>query len=129
MKLKHVAVIDDSPEFQQLVHAMFEYMGIHNIEQWTSSEQAKPEVLAVPPQLLLLDVMMSGIDGISLWRTLRREKRTHDLPIIICTAAINSILDKETTLQEDVHTVLLIKPFTLDELRVAIEHLIPHWHA
>lgn len=127
MQLRHVAVLDDSVEFQYLVQAMFDYLGITKIELWSHSAEALPELIGVPPQLLVLDVMMSGIDGIAVWRKLRQEKRTRTMPIIICTAAINRILDQETFLQQDPYTVLLTKPFTLDELKTAMQKLIPQW--
>ncbi len=125
--LQRVAVVDDSSEFQQLIDVMLQYIGIHEIHHWASSLEALPKLLQNPPELLILDVMMSGMDGLNVWRELRAQPQTKSLPIIICTAAINSIVHQEAHLNDDPLTVVLPKPFTLDELRQAMGQVAPLW--
>ena len=127
--LHAVAVLDDSSEFQQLVQAMLNYIGIHEVTALISSEQALPTLLETPPDLLMLDVMMAGIGGLDVWSRLRAAPETQQLPIILCTAAINSLVEDELRLEQDPYTQMLPKPFTLDELKQAIAALIPHWNA
>lgn len=125
--LQRIAVVDDSSEFQQLIDVMLQYLGIQEIHHWASSLEALPKLLQNPPELLILDVMMSGMDGLNVWRELRAQPQTHSLPVIICTAAINSIVHQEADLNNDPLTVVLPKPFTLDELRQAIGRVAPLW--
>jgi len=127
--LHAVAVLDDSGEFQQLLQAMLNYIGITEVTPWFSSEEALPALLETPPDLLLLDVMMAGIGGLDVWSRLRSAPATRELPIILCTAAINSLVEDELRLDQDPYTQMLPKPFTLDELKQAIAALIPHWNA
>ncbi|MBA3469903.1 MAG: response regulator [Herpetosiphonaceae bacterium] len=127
--LPAVAVLDDSSEFQQLLQAMLNYLGITEISAWINSQEALPALLASPPDLLLLDIMMGGIGGLDVWSRLRSAPETRQLPIILCTAAINSLVEDEMRLQQDPYTQMLPKPFTLDELKQAIAALIPHWNA
>lgn len=125
--LQRIAVVDDSSEFQQLIDVMLQYLGIQEIHHWASGLEALPKLLQNPPELLVLDVMMSGMDGLNVWRELRAQPQTHSLPVIICTAAINSIVHQEADLNNDPLTVVLPKPFTLDELRQAIGRVAPLW--
>ena len=125
--LKHVGILDDSSEFQQLAYVMLDYLGVSTISQWTSSAEALPALRAAPPGLLLLDVMMAGLSGLEIWDRLRGNDSTAQLPIIICTAAINRIVDDEIRLSNDPHTRILPKPFTLEELRQTLDELIPRW--
>ena len=127
--LHSIAVLDDSSEFQQLLQAMLNYIGITDIAAWVSSEQALPALLENPPDLLLLDVMMAGIGGLDVWARLRSAPATQRLPIIFCTAAINRLVEDELRLAQDPYSQMLPKPFTLDELKHAITALIPHWNA
>lgn len=125
--LKHVGILDDSSEFQQLAYVMLDYLGVSTISQWTSSDDALPVLRVAPPDLLLLDVMMAGLSGLEIWDRLRGQGTTAQLPIIVCTAAINRIVDDEIRLANDPHTRILPKPFTLEELRQTLDELMPRW--
>lgn len=125
--LKHVGILDDSSEFQQLAHVMLDYLGISTISQWTSSAEALPALRTAPPDVLLLDVMMAGLSGLEIWDRLRGQESTAQLPIIVCTAAINRIVEDEIRLTSDPRTRILPKPFTLEELRETLDQLIPRW--
>ena len=67
-----------------------------------------------PPDIILIDVMMPGLDGFSLLRELRDDPRTRELPVIMLTARAG----QESTVQglaagaDD----YLVKPFTTAEL-------------
>lgn len=126
--LHSVAVLDDSLEFQQLVQAMLNYIGITEIAMWVNSEEALPRLIEAPPDLLVLDVMMAGIGGLDVWSRLRSLPPTRQLPIIMCTAAVNRLVDDELRLEQDPYIIMLPKPFTLDDLRQSIDTLIPHWN-
>jgi CheY-like chemotaxis protein len=52
----------------------------------TDGEQALAAALAHPPDLVLSDVMMPGVDGFGLVAALRADPRTHGVPIILLSA-------------------------------------------
>lgn len=122
-----IAVLDDSPEFQQLAEVMFNYLGAQPVLQLLNSVDALPGLYQTPPDLLVLDVMMFGMNGLEVWAELRNNPRTRTLPILMATAAVNSIVDQEAALDRDPYTVVLSKPFTLDELRSSLNMLLPNW--
>src|SRR5262245_60356306 len=108
---KQIAIVDDVEEFQILAQMMLQYMGYSDITTYSSALDARPHLLATPPDLLLLDNMMLDLDGLTLIRQLRSQQATAQLPIILCTAAINQLIDHEEQIRRDPHIQILAKPF------------------
>ena len=72
------------------------------------------------PDLILLDVMMPGIDGITVLEEIRKENER--LPILILSAK-DAVKDKVKALDKGVDDYLA-KPFDLDELLLRIDRLL-----
>ncbi|GIV97318.1 MAG: response regulator [Herpetosiphonaceae bacterium] len=125
LHLRRAAIVDDSGEFQVLAQMMLDYIGVSEIRCYSFASEALPALLESPPDLLLLDQMMAGIDGITLLKQLRGHAATARLPVIICTAAINRFLDQEEQLRTDPYTAVLAKPFSIEELQAVLTRLIP----
>lgn len=77
------------------------------------------EDTATPPDLLLLDVMMPGLGGFDVLRTLQAHPRGRELPVLMITAATDESL-RVAACREGAAD-LLIKPFRLGELLERIE--------
>ena len=58
-----------------------------------SGLEALERVAAAPPDLVLLDVMMPGMDGISVLRTLKDDPETRLIPVVLMTA-LNAVEDR-----------------------------------
>ncbi len=71
------------------------------------------------PDLLLLDVMMPGLSGLEVLRTVKEDSRLSDIPVILITAGTDESL-AETALETGAVDVL-IKPFRLTELLSRID--------
>ena len=77
-----VLVVDDDPRLRELIRVNLEYDGMTVIEAGTAEEGLRA-LEADPPDLVMLDVMMPGIDG---WEMLRRVRERHGietLPVIM----------------------------------------------
>lgn len=61
----------------------------------TYGEQALALARAVPPDLILLDVMMAGMDGYEVCRRLKADEQTRDIPVIFVTAHMNPLKEIE----------------------------------
>ncbi len=85
-------------------------------------EEAMHVLPSVRPDMILLDVSLPGLDGVSLYRMLRGRRETADTPILIVTASHEWELQR---LGLESHQ-LLRKPFELDDLLMAIESLLPN---
>jgi CheY-like chemotaxis protein len=81
---KRVLVVDDEPQNILIVREILkaDYTVIAATEGVTALSLAQSEN---PPDLILLDVMMPGIDGYEVLRRLRADARTAGLPVVMLT--------------------------------------------
>jgi diguanylate cyclase (GGDEF)-like protein len=77
-------VVDDQPINIRAIHQLFS--GDHDVFMATSGEEALAFCRATPPDLVLLDVVMKGLDGLETCRRLKADPDTATIPVIFVTA-------------------------------------------
>lgn len=77
--------------------------------------QAQEEIAVRQPDLVLLDIMMPGIDGLTLLEQLQRDQRTSAIPVVLCTASVLS--SSQSRLFADRGIGILSKPFDIEQLQ------------
>jgi two-component system sensor histidine kinase/response regulator len=80
-----VMVVDDDAATRELLRDLLESMGHQVVEAGNGAEAIRMAVEA-PPDAVLLDVMMPGMDGFEVCRKLQQEPRTATVPILLVTA-------------------------------------------
>jgi len=82
-----VMIVEDEPKLARLIA---DYLAADNLaSQWIADgTQVEPAVRAHPPQLVLLDLMLPGRDGLSICKDLRQFT---DVPIIMVTARVEEV--------------------------------------
>ena len=85
---ERVLFIEDSPTLAQLLEISLVQAG-YEVVRASSGEEGLELARAQPPDLLLCDVMLPGIDGFEVVRVLRRELTTANMSIIMLTAMAN----------------------------------------
>ncbi len=108
--LKRVMIADDDAGILNAVQAMLEFGGYE-----VSSTYDGATILAMQdnfPDLLLLDIWMSGTDGRDVCKTLKNQNLTRDMPIIMISAST----ELEKSAKEAGADDFLEKPFDMDEL-------------
>jgi len=80
-----ILVVDDSWENRELLQEHLEAAG-YGVRLAEDGEAALTAVAAEPPDLILLDLLMPGIDGYEVCHRLKREDRTAFIPIVVITA-------------------------------------------
>lgn len=111
---RQVLVCDDEPAMARLVA---EALRIAGIEAKTETDplRAEQRALAEPIDLLIIDYMMPGMDGLTLLRRLRAaEGRTRAMPVIVLTAKRLEL--EERAALERLRGRVVEKPFRIDEL-------------
>ncbi len=83
--MKRILVVDDEIGALTLIGIMLERGGFEVLKA-KDAEQALSVLELETPDLIILDVMMPGMDGIELCRLLRERPDTADLPILILSA-------------------------------------------
>ena len=80
-----ILVVDDEPDILELVRYNLarEHYDVVCVE---SGEEALVQVYATPPDLIVLDLMLPGVNGLEVCRTLKRHPRTAAIPVVILTA-------------------------------------------
>lgn len=82
---KTVLVVEDEEDILALLHFNLIKAG-YNAECAAHGEEALQVVAAKKPDLILLDLMLPGIDGLEICRRLRADEKTSEIPIIMLTA-------------------------------------------
>lgn len=80
-----IMIVEDDPDICEILQYNLEQEGydviIHN-----DGKDALQAMLANPPNLVLLDLMLPGMNGLDIARKVRKDERTHTLPILMITA-------------------------------------------
>jgi len=116
---KHILIIDDTADLLRLMRMMLEEDN-HQVSVLDSGHGVLEQVHANRPDLIVLDLRLGDISGITVLRNLKTDTDTATIPVVVYTA---SVLDAEKTQQMITHepelfagTRVLQKPFALDQL-------------
>ena len=120
-----ILVVDDSPDNVLLVQSILEEEGYH-IEVAEEGESAIEKVLATPPQLILLDVMMPGMDGFEVTERIRQKEDLPFIPILLITAYDQPSVAKGLDSGAD---DFIRKPVELEELLARVRSLLRLKHS
>jgi signal transduction histidine kinase/DNA-binding response OmpR family regulator len=117
---KHVLIVEDNAELRHFIH---EYISeSYDVIEAENGLEGFKKATETIPNLIISDIMMPGLDGISLCRKLKEDPRTSHIPIILLTAKTNDeskIEGLKTGADE-----YLIKPFSAEELLLRVNNLI-----
>jgi DNA-binding response OmpR family regulator len=119
--MAHIFVVDDDTEVLQTVGRVLNFEG-YQVTLFNNGQLVLDALEKQVPDLLILDIIMPELDGVTICRQLRDDNRFIALPIVFLTA-------KGAT--EDIVTGLdagaddyVVKPFELSELRARISAVI-----
>ncbi|RKT46137.1 response regulator [Thiocapsa rosea] len=85
----NLLVVDDQPIHIQTMFRVFQ--DDCEVFMATDGEQALVHCRRTPPDLILLDVIMPGMDGLAVCRTLKQERATADIPVLFVTAQTDAL--------------------------------------
>lgn len=114
----NILIVDDTPANLRLLAQMLAEQGYH-VRPVPDGSLALAAVQAEPPDLILLDIRMPGMDGYEVCKRLKADPRTSEIPIIFISA-LEAIQDKVkafTVGGEDYIT----KPFQVEEVLARVE--------
>ncbi len=114
-------VVEDDNNIRELVVYTLNGYGFET-QGFASPDQFRQAIDRQVPQLLLLDIMLPGEDGISLLKWLRANPRTATLPVVMLTAKSGEY-DKVTGLDSGADDYIT-KPFSMMELVSRIKALL-----
>jgi DNA-binding response OmpR family regulator len=116
--MKHIFVIDDERNIRDLIRKYLEKEGF-SVTTFESAQNVVNEITRLKPDLLVLDIMMPGVDGLELCREIRKNT---EIPIVFVSARdeeLDRILGLELGADD-----YLAKPFSPRELVVRIKNIM-----
>jgi len=120
-KPARILVVDDEDRNRRLLVAMIEAEG-YTAPEAADGAQALELARQSPPDIVLLDIMMPGMDGYEVARALKADAATMAIPVVMVTA----LDDRESRLRglEAGAEEFVTKPVDRNELRIRVRNLL-----
>jgi DNA-binding response OmpR family regulator len=118
---KNIYIIEDDRDIAEVVQHYLNKEGYRS-QVFSDGAKAWGHIKSAPPDLLVLDLMLPGMDGLEICRQLRSDSATRYLPVIMLTAKgeeTDRILGLEMGADD-----YLTKPFSPKELMARIKALL-----
>jgi len=116
-----VLVVDDNQPNLELIQAYLEDLDCRTLAA-CDGPQALQVIAKMPPDLILLDVMMPKMSGFEVCRRIKNDPRTSDIPVIMVTA-LNEYGDIERAIESGTDD-FLSKPVNKLELLTRVKTLL-----
>jgi CheY-like chemotaxis protein len=114
-----VLLVDDEPAFRTLLAATLTQDGFHVIEAGDGEEAVAAIQRIKRVDLVVTDIRMPHVDGITLAQAVRRAQP--GVPVLFITGYPADVATPVP------NSFMLSKPFLRDELMQAVHHLTYHW--
>ena len=85
---ENILIVDDESDIREVVKITLDILGGLKTEQCSSGALAIEFIAKTPPDLVLLDVMMPGMDGPETLKQLKNNPKTASIPVIFMTAKV-----------------------------------------
>lgn len=116
-----ILIVEDSPSELQLMSHYLEESG-YNVIQATGAKEALEKAQSQNPDVIVTDVVMPGMSGFELCRSLKRNPATQKVPIVICSSK-NQEIDRLWAMRQGADAYVT-KPYTRDQLLRAIKSVV-----
>ncbi len=116
-----ILIVDDDPGILDSLRFLFEDEGfrVQTSEKGDYAESLRDENGGLP-DLIVLDVLLSGKDGRTICRKLKSQDQTRHIPIVM----ISAYPDAERSVKEVGADAFVAKPFAIDEVLATVEALL-----
>ncbi len=118
-----VLLVDDDPLLHRLYRPHIERTGYQVLSAFTGMEAIEVSARE-PPAVIIIDIMMPKLDGLSVVREIRRVGAIKSIPIIVITANPEYHLSQQES-QGAGATLFLTKPLGPASLVSAVQRLAP----
>jgi len=109
MATKRILIIDDEADIREATQMCLEIMGEWEVLVASSGYEGLSKAATEKPDIILLDIMMPGMDGLTTFKLLKENTATAQIPIIFLTAKAQSNEQREFK-QLDIAAVIT-KPY------------------
>ncbi len=121
--MSKILVVDDEPTIVELIEESLRMDGFDTARAY-SGEEALDALSKDPPDLVLLDLMLPGMDGYEVCRQMQKDVRLSQIPVIMLTAK-SAVGDRVAGYQKGADDYIT-KPFDAEELLVRVRAQLHH---
>jgi len=121
MSGKNVMVVEDNEKNRKLMRVVLKAKG-YNVIEATTGEEALSLLKGNIPDIILMDIQLPGIDGLTLVKQIKADVLTKDIPVIAVTAY--AMKGDEQKILETGCNAYVSKPINTQELPLIIEKYI-----
>jgi DNA-binding response OmpR family regulator len=114
-----ILVLDDDPDIGTMIKMMLEYKG-YAVTVSDRAIQAEEALRDNNIDLIIMDMLLSGVNGTDLCTDLKKDSSTSHIPVIMISAHPNA---KEICLQAGADE-FISKPFDMQDILSKIAHLV-----
>lgn len=119
-----ISVVNDNPEFLELMSAILEEDARYDVTLYNGAQSTFAELRSGRPELLIVDLLMAGQSGWEIVTLARADEALSEVPIIICTADLAQLGEREAELAAISNVHVLRKPFSIDELTELVDRVL-----
>ena len=116
-----ILIVEDNEKNRKLVRDLLQVKGYQTIESKTAEEGLKL-ALEKSPTLILMDIQLPGIDGITALKQLRADARTKGIPVIAITAS--AMTHSRQTMMAEGFDGYQTKPISVKEFLGEVERVL-----
>jgi adenylate cyclase len=116
-----ILIVDDQPQNLRLLDAVLQPRGYRTLSAESGEEALELLRREEPPDLVLLDILMPGMDGYEVCRRIRERPETAFLPVVMITASDTAQKVRATEAGAD---DFVTKPFDQGELLARVKSLV-----
>ena len=116
-----ILIIEDNEKNRKLARDVLQVKGYQTIESETA-EEGLELALEKSPALILMDIQLPGIDGITALKRLRAEPKTKSIPVIAITAS--AMTHNRQTMLAEGFDGYQTKPFSLKDFLGEVEKVL-----
>ncbi len=113
-----ILIVDDAPANLRLLSQMLSKLG-YGVRAVTSGKRALTSVRTAPPDLILLDIKMPGMDGYEVCKHLKADPEMRNIPVIFISA-LDDIQDKVQAFAAG-GVDYITKPFQIEEVLARVD--------
>jgi len=125
--LQRILFVEDDLDIQAVARLALVAVGQFTVEICSSGSAALEAAPIFAPDLILLDVMMPGMDGLSTFKALRQQPETATIPVIFMTAKVQT---HEVTHYKELGAIdVIAKPFEPMTLPTTIRSMWQQFYA
>lgn len=113
-----ILIVEDSPSELELMSHYLKESGYEVIKA-TGAKEAIEKAVLHQPDVIITDVVMPGMSGFELCRSLKRNQATQEVPVVICSSK-NQEIDRLWAMKQGADAYVT-KPYTREQLLRAIK--------